>query len=388
MARTRVATLALALSLGASLALPNVPALADPPAAEAGGRIDGPAGASEPTAETAETADIALDTTTAENQALSAVLVELLERSGVRVRFSSMARFDPESLLSGGETDRAVRVFIDTSAGPKVHLYFRGPLAKRFLLRDLELRGGLDELGREAVAQVVGASVTALLHSSAGMSREQTKQALGVFGAQSTPEPRAREEPRPPAPGGEAPSPSAWFGLRYAAQWTGADLGGAHGPGAEIGVQWGRAPFGRASVSGERWFSQSVSSPQILATLQTTSLRAGVEFGWPLGPRQAGLLGVAGGMDLIGIAPAAPAASPVAPSEARTHVVPMGRVTLRYELAFGVWRIAIAGFADAAILATHYDVQRGGTYEQIADPWPLRPGAAVVLAWQPALGRQ
>lgn len=334
-------------------------------------------------------AAIALDTTTVENKELSALLVELLERSGVRVRLASMARFNPESLLSGGENDHAVRVFIDTSAGPKVHLYFRGPLARRFLLRELELRGGLDEVGREAVAQVVGASVTALLHTSAGMNREQTEQALSTSHGQATPETTAHDERPPPkaATGAEARPLSAWLGLRYAAQWSGADLGGAHGPGAEIGVQWGQAPFARASVSGERWFSQAVSSPEVLATLQTTSLRAGVEFGWPLGRAQAGLLGLAGGIDLIGIAPAAPAASPVTPADARTHVVPMGRATARYEVTFGVWRLALAGFVDAAVFATHYDVQRGTSFERIADPWPLRPGTAVVLAWQPSLDR-
>jgi len=319
-------------------------------------------------------------------------LVELLERAGVRVRLASMTHFDPASLLSGGESDHAVRVFIDTSAGPRVTLYFRGPFAKRFLLRELELRGGLDEVGREAVAQVVGASVTALLHTSAGMNREQTEKALSTSLGQATPETSAHDEQRaqlPPQPavGADARPLSAWFGLRYAAQWSGADLGGAHGPGAEVGVQWGQAPFGRASISGERWFSQALSSPEIVATLQTTSLRAGVEFGWPLGRAQAGLLGLAGGMDLIGIAPVATAASPLTATDARTHVVPMGRATLRYEVTFGVWRLALAGFVDATVFATHYDVQRGASYERIADPWPLRPGTAVVLAWQPSLDR-
>jgi len=369
------------------LALAHVRALAEPPVA-AGNRGDAAPSSGESTTETAEAAAIALDTTTVENTELSALLVELLERSGVRVQLTSMARFDPESLFSGGESDHAVRVFIDTSAGPRVRLYFRGPLAKRFLLRELELRGGLDEIGREAVAQVVEASVTALLRTSAGMSREQTRRALAASGGQALPETGAHAEPPPqPTVSVDAHPVSAWFGIRYAAQWSGADLGGAHGPGAEIGVQWGRAPFARVSVSGERWFSQSVSSPEILATLQTTSVRAGLELGWPLGRRQAGLLGLEAGMDLVGIAPMAPPASPVAPADSRTHVVPMGRATARYELTFEVWRLALTGFVDAAVFATHYDVQRGTSYDRIADPWPLRPGAAVVLAWQPSFDR-
>ena len=220
---------------------------------------------------------------------LAAVLSELLQRQDVGVRFVRQEKLDTGELLSGKD-DWAVRVFLELRGPREAALYFRGPRARRYLLRRLELREGLDEVGRELVAQVVASSVDSLLRSSEGMTRSEMRVALArdcaapplaaaappaddaapaksppPNGASADKPSSAVPAPVPPAPSAPslssdaklAPSApgtttvaatsrqadrggarwSAWVGARYTYSWGGPDLGPGHGPGVELGVQ-------------------------------------------------------------------------------------------------------------------------------------------------------
>ncbi|HXT99883.1 MAG TPA: hypothetical protein VN903_02760, partial [Polyangia bacterium] len=103
---------------------------------------------------------------------LAAVLSELLQRQDVDVRFERQEKLDTGELLAG-KNDRAVRIFVELRGPNEAALYFRSPRARRYLLRRLELRDGLDEVGRELIAQVVASSVDSLLRSSEGMTRSE-----------------------------------------------------------------------------------------------------------------------------------------------------------------------------------------------------------------------
>jgi hypothetical protein len=370
------------LVLGAALALGPLSARADPTQTETS--LQG-----------SDDATVVFVGDNAGRNELAAVLVELLQRNGVRVRLLSEPRFEPASLLSGGEGDRTVRVFIELRDPHMARLYFRGPEARRFLLRELEMRDGLDEFGRELIAQVVESSVTALLHSSAGLSRDQVRAALVEQNQLPAPDSIPRDEaPHAQRASEDVARFTGWLGLKYAGQWSGSDLGGVHGPGGEIGIEWRggassrsaeRTPIVRTTFSAERWFSQTVTSQQVKASLQSWPLRLGVDVGWPRAHGQTWLFGLAGGVDLTRIEPEAGDPS-VTASAASVDVVPMLRAALRYEFGTGPWRLAFTAYADVSLLATHYDLARGSSFERLAAPWPVRPGAALVLAWQPTLG--
>jgi hypothetical protein len=380
----RVRFLAPRLILGAPLALLSPGAHADP-AQPAEGRADPTVGSSEPRPDDAYGATIVLIGESGGSKALPALLVELLERQGVQVRFLGEPRFEPAHLLSGGESDRAVWVFVELTRQRTARLYFRGPQARRFLLRELELRDGLDEFGLELIGQVVESSVAALLHSSAGLSREQVKVALddanqlGDRGAA-----RQGDAQRRIPISDDVARLAGWLGLRYAAQWSGSDLGLAHGPGAEIGIEWQGPALLRATLCAERWFAQTVASPEVKASVDSWPLRLSVDVGFPAGHAQTWLLGLAGGFDVIRVEPETLDPS-VTPAGSRTHLVPMLRGALRYELGAGSWRLALTGFADVSMFETHYDLVRGSGAERLAVPWPVRPGAALVVAWRPTL---
>ncbi|HVU00158.1 MAG TPA: hypothetical protein VHE30_00350, partial [Polyangiaceae bacterium] len=124
----------------------------------------------------------------ADTEDLRAVLRELLERSGVHPEFESRDRFRSSALLATEPSDARVWVFLQLTGPRRAKLYFRGPLGERFLLRTLNLRRGMDEVGRELVGQVVETSTVALLRSEGGMSREEAKAGLSAEGEEPEPD--------------------------------------------------------------------------------------------------------------------------------------------------------------------------------------------------------
>ncbi len=318
---------------------------------------------------------------------LAPLLIELLGRANVQLTFATEPNFDAARLLSGGAEDRAVYVFVELVGDHGARLYFRGPQARRFLLRELDLHEGLDDLGREVVGQVIESSVTALLHSSAGLSRDEARAALSQRGgvALDTAPHEAPTPAAPPAPR-RPPSFGAWLGLRYAAAWQGLELGIADGPGGEIGLEYrGRARL-RTTLAVERSFSQAVDTADVTATIQRWPLRLSIGAGGPASGAHTWLVTIGAGADVIRVKPGLGLDAAVTPAAGSTHLVPVVRAALRYEQGGEQWRIALEIFADAFVFDTHYDLQvAGGSTERIATPWPVEPGVALVVAWCPPL---
>ena len=49
-------------------------------------------------------------------------------------------------------------------------------------------------------------------------------------------------------------------------------------------------------------------------------------------------------------------------------------------------RLALAAVLDVPLLHTPYDADRGANAKQLAEPWSVRPGAALALAFRPEFG--
>ena len=354
------------------------------------------------------TAHVVLVGTTAQTKDLADLLTELLGRKGIDVRLAHEPTFRAADLLAPGDgRERSVSVFIEVPSEQVARLSFRGPRAARFLLRELGLRNGLDDVGREAVAQVVDSSLAVLLSfSSEGMSRDEASATL-ASGPSPPPPPGTVVDLGPravsPAPPPAAPPATAiaagvtpatpvtaagavwrgWLAPRYSVAYTGNELGTAHGPGVEGAVERaGVRLLVRARLVAERRFVQVITSPELSAGVRDDSVRLLVELGWAPGPRQAVSLGLGFGADVTAIEPGAARASGVTPATATTNTVPVMRSELRYEIGGAAWRAAALLFADASLFDTHYDILRAGVAERLATPWPVRPGAAVVVGWR------
>jgi hypothetical protein len=338
--------------------------------------------AAPPTSSQPEAATIVLVGEYAGMPELAATLVELLERQNVEAHVVRSLRFQPGQVISGGEKDQNAWAFVVLEPPALARLYFRGPHAERYLLRNLPLRDGLDEYGRELIAQVVESSVSALLHSTAGITREQASAEIDRPLEVPRTEPVSAAPQTPPA----AQKPSewrAWTALRYAFEWSGGDLGAAHGPGLEVGVEWSAL---RTRLIAERAFAQTLASPELTASLQTTALRFAVDTYWPKLAAHALVIGLGAGIDILDARPTAASDPLLTLAPGHSHAVPVVRAEVGYQLHQGPWRLLAFGFVDASLLHTHYDLDRAGSEVRLATPWPMRPGAGLVFGWSPSIG--
>ena len=320
-----------------------------------------------------------------EDGALAEVLVEFLGRRQVAVRFLRQPQFRSHDLLAALKDD-AVHVFIVPEPGG-ARLHFRGPTGQRFLLREVQLPSGLDEIGRELLGQIVESSVYALLHTKAGITRQEAQTELERLASQP---PRASVAPTPADAIEAAPPPSktqpsgweAWSALRYAAEFTG-DPGLGHGAGLELGLGLRRGFLVRARAFGERWFPQSVQGSAIGAELVTTRARLVLDLGFELEAGLALLVSVGGGVDRARIEPGYVREPSVVLAEPSHKWQPAARGELRLEIGGGPWQLALAASIESSLRDTHYDMIVGGVATRIAEEWPLRPGAALAFAWRP-----
>jgi hypothetical protein len=159
------------------------------------------------------------------------------EFGGNQARFRRGERLDLEGLLHSGAGDALVRCYVDLSHPGRAELYFADRTAERFLVRQVALPDGLDELGRETLGQVLTLSVSALLENEAAtLSRDETRALLADKHAPTSAPPVIESE----APESEAPAaadPNGSVGLEpfYALRAFEGDALVSHGPGLDIG---------------------------------------------------------------------------------------------------------------------------------------------------------
>jgi hypothetical protein len=339
-----------------------------------------------------------------EHQELAALLDELLRRQAIVSELSHAARFDSDALFLEPTDGSGVLVFVVIE--PRgARLYFRGPGGERFLLRKLVLPSGLDAVGKELIAHVVESATLALLRSTEGLSREQasaelTREVEASSDASETT--RADENAKaatpqkakplhepalraPPSSGTILPAFELAFGARYGAFWAGSGFGFSHGPGAELSVahRVNRFWLVRVRVLGERHFSQTLSSAELEASVRSTPLRGGVDLGFAPNAAHRFFLAAAAGADLVHVVPGPSVAEDIVLGSASTRAVPVLRFELRYELVFGHVALAAAGFVDASLVETRYELAESGTRRPLNAPLQARPGAALAVTWSP-----
>lgn len=358
-----------------------------------------PASKDQPNTHDTERAVVVLVGLAASDAELRALLRELLESRGVVAELTGRPRFVKDDLLREAAHDGAVHVFVVPGAEGNVGLYFRHPDGERFLLRSILLRGGFDDVGREQIGQVVETAVASLLHSSDGLTREQTQLALATEASPTAAEPAIAAEPAPAAakpppsrvPEPRSPPPSAtlegWLGLHYGAAFMGDALGAAHGPGLELGVGARHVWVLRGRLTGERDFTQTLTSSQIRADVDTLRWRVALDAGLMLARSQALLVSLGAGQDRSTVEPKTAPGSAVMPGPQFQDTVPVVHAELRYEVGRGSVRASGALGLDAALVETHFDVSRSAGPEPVVRPWLVRPTVSLGLAFCPRLAR-
>jgi len=287
-----------------------------------------------------------------------------------RVDIDDVTRRPP---ADGGE--QAARAWIDGSNPSRMRIYFSNWNAERFLLREVPLPEGLNELALETVGQVIASALSALLNDvHAGMSRAEITSALQPDTVKPEPEPE-------PAPG---PRLTSTWSLFYAMQTFAPEQSIEHGPGllATLGP---RVDGWRPGI----WISAQYQLPETIDTgligvrLDTVALRAGLEVARPLGSRVSLSLRAGLGGDVIHIAPRKGSSDPPTTlSPERFSWGYAGQVALATSVRLDAgFALCAALIADADLDTRHYDVMVGGVAMRAVSPWRVRPGAMAGVTW-------
>ena len=345
-----------------------------------------------------------------EAERTSALMHELLGRQGVTTRVTRHESFRPEHVLDATRGDRAVWVFVVPQSN-RAALFFRDPSGERFLVRDLELAGGLDAVGRELLGQAVESSVVALLRTKVGVSREQVRAAVEQRASEAatasesersfeSPADTEREpEGAPESPvdrdaGAVAPAASprdgppaspveGWVAFRYAMRHGDQLTGLEHAPGLELGIGYWCGALLRLRGTYEYAARQRLATGPVDVRLQTQHASAAFDLGIRIGLYHLLIPTFGIGLDITRIDPRAILDPTLTLAAARTNLVPTANFAIRYEGGNDHLRLAVALMAETLLLDTHYDLDRDGTSTRIAEPWPVRPGALVALGWSP-----
>jgi len=346
----------------------------------------------------ADRAEVVLIGQSGESAELRGVLSELLQQEGVQAELVAEPRFDRRALLDANAGDQRVWIFVALENEQRARLYFRGPYGERFLLRELSLRAGLDEVGRELIARVVQSGAVALLRSHEGLSRAEAEVEVARVAAQNPEaqaEPAAEAESQPTAAkiavadddeGDEEPSfeqqERGWLiGVRVVGAYTGRDLGARLGAGIEAGVLALHGPSARLRVrlALEPSLPQAIDGDGIEAHVLSWPLRLGLDLGWS---RRASAfwLAVSTGGDFVRVSTQRASDPSLSLSKPDSYLRPASRVELRYELAVDRVLLGAALLLDIAWSRSHYDVIADGERAPVAEPWQLRPGLALGAA--------
>lgn len=298
------------------------------------------------------------------------------------------------------------QVFVELVSAERARLVLSDERRGRYLLRDVPLPNGLDEVGRETLAQVIESSLVALQGQAKVLSREELNQLLtgeAAFGpseSAASAEAPSKDAERPasekspgsaPAPpkATRGPAPSAQERWRiqlagaYSTHWSGRELGLLHGP--ALRLEWerwlGAESSWFAAATGELRWAQSYESSlvDVVVASRAAWLTGGIKHTWRGELRL--LAGVGLGVDWADIQPrdVEGGLSRVLPETSDTTLWLRAEVGL--ERRFGSIQLALALLTDVSTVDTHYDVRRAGRAERLVTPWRVRPGVRVALGW-------
>ncbi len=361
--------------------------------AQAAGATLGPDTELEPSAQTADAVaalrmvDIVV---VGDVQALGKVQQAVGARGPARaqLRWSWRADFLASDVLVPDAGDARARCVIDLSRATLARLYFADAAAQRFLIRDLQLLAGLDELAKEELAQIIQASLEALLeNTAAGLTREQVSRVMREHADPPHPLRRAvaaaaTTSEQPSAASARRESSSPWsVDVFYAAQSYARRVAAAHGPGAGLTLRWPRrAPRISGWLTGQYWLPQRFEGELVGAKLDTVALRAGMSLERQFAERVAVGVRAGLGFDLVHVSPRTNAPERVTLTSEHWSSPLVVCVALRANFQLSrLMSVDVSLLADADFNHRHYDVQAPNGRNVVLEPWPVRPGVSVGL---------
>jgi hypothetical protein len=324
---------------------------------------------------------------------LSLLIEELLGTVAITPRFSRIGGVRRAELLDQAATPSSgqARVWVTLSGPDLALLLFAGPSGERYLVRQVPLRSGLDELGRERIAQVLQSSLLTLLRGEAGMTAAEMRDAVEKSEeaattrqpSAATPRPAVRAEPPPGQVPPGRPFASPRLGLGYAAQWSGHAMRTRHGPALHVGLdEIGGSAFGVGLVL-ERDFDQTSQTTEIGVLTRTTSARFMLGGWWPLGGALGFFARAGAGLDVTRVEPTLTQERTVRLRSNLTDFTAVSRAELGVALEVGPFVLGTGPRLDVSLADTHYDLAYEGQPRRVVTVWSALPGVQLSGAWRP-----
>lgn len=311
--------------------------------------------------------------------------------SDVVLDFKRESTLDPDRVLRPRESARA-EVWVTVRAMRTARVYFVVPpsqgSSQRFLVRDIDLENGFDEVGKERLAQVVHTSLLALWEGRAESPRAEIERQL----VESVAEP-AGQKPKPvsrpaavptrtaPAPKDDARRPVAMT----AAVGYGANLRGderwAHGPELMALLHLGPAPLAVGGFMAARYLAPvTPSEAGVRLTIDGARLRVGGALRY--GARRSVRLeaGLGGGADIVRYEARGNEQVDPLPADSEVRAAVSAQVGLSYWLR--PVTLLLLGTVDVSLQDTHYDIVRADGRERVIEPWQVQPGVSLLVGWE------
>jgi len=335
---------------------------------------------------------------------LEQLLSEWLGANDIRHEVVHQVELRFEDIKAPRGAGPAVRIWIVAIGSERARLYFSEPDARRYLLRDVPLGSGFDEVGREQIVQVVLASTLAFMDRAADSSLAELEQAMpsraapapasepirstAAAGAEEQPTATGAGEPRDRARARTDPGSrhELAFGLGLSVLYGATDKGEegiAHGPGVSMELSRGNGALGYAlRVHGQYRFDRQVSSDRVQLSVRE-GVTAGsavlrLQPGSPLGWRAE----VGAGVQLLRVEPRArtdDVQAREAVHDERPFVLVAVGPTWR---ANGGW-VRLTARLDVQLTRTRYDVQgQSGSQREFA-VGRVQPGMFVEVGGEP-----
>ncbi len=298
---------------------------------------------------------------------------------------SSRSRaLDSDSVLAPS-SEPGVRVWIVLRTPTAARVFFavqeRALDSRRYLVNDVELDGGLDELGMEQLAQVVYLSAMGLWAGNLESSQKEVEERLRSIDVEQHPPP-PRPKPRPAAKL-EPPPPRASIraGFEYWARYQG-DEGLANGPGATFGIFASPSPH----ELGARLHAGLLLPRRLDATGVEIELR-GASFALAMAvdvkaARNFWLSMEAGpGLDVVSYDTVSLEDSKLQPHSGDVDLRPLAFASFGLRAKLGSVNLGAAALLAVQLVRTHYDVTQDAQQSEILVPWLVQPGVSLGIFW-------
>jgi cell division septation protein DedD len=338
-------------------------------------------------------------------------LGELLSAQGIVPRFQQRPALSESELAAQQKPDDPSRgtVWILFPNSTTARLVFADHAHERFLIRDIPLPQGMDDVGRESVEQVIESCFLALLQGEAAISRAEMQAAMSPYVVSSTEapqvsvaastkpkvppvaQPRALQstEPKPspaPQPAASTQSPrilTQRVGIGYGANGTGSDFGVEHGPELLAGLELIRRHDSLFAAGAFDWhFAQHHQSAEFDLSVQSSRLWLLVGWRKPLKDPTSFVAVVGPGVCLTRVTTTSLLVGMATSKPGNSYVISCARVQSGLEWGTAPLVVQLLLTADLSFYDTHFQITRDGAKEELAHEWFLRPGVTLGALWR------